>query len=388
MLRKIYFGDISVIIFSCIYYTNYIENRELHNSSIQVLILKLVAIVLFIFGYYSRKSHIPLINVLVFIFFLLTTLSYFISMSFGYNNCDVLYLNIPLQMPLLLVILKQGIVKRIFNILLFVIILQIGLDFWLLSTKRLLSESLAFEGGFGNENLNGLFINISLIYLLFGDLCLRSVIKWFFVIILISGSFLTLSLFSNIASVIILLLYFNRITFAKKVWLSTLVVVLGFLIIGLSSEVEWGEYIKIGFIENKIMALGGVLGLNDYDYGNSGSISIRLSLFDRTDDGFENLSHIIWGHIYDCNYYRVDNQFLTILGSFGLPLLLCYCIFLMVWVLRALKSNNDFFKMLSFIFLLTLFTNRILDYFPAMLLLVLILNVRRMNLKIPRLASI
>ena len=373
MLKRIYFSYLGVILILSVFYTNYILKRELGESSYLVLFLKIAAMVLILMGTFNPKEKPSVHESNYVVIMILAFMSYLIGTGL-YNNCDQIFLNSIIQLPLFFMGISNNNYKKIFDLIVSVAIIQILIDFYIQYSGFSLRLSAAFEGGFGNPSSFGVFLNICIAYVLFEKkLGLKN---WIIVSLLSLGSVLTLSLFTSI-SLAFVFLYFlkvNRIvSIAGILKFSFILACIGFCYNYFS---EYFDTIKFGFLENKLNSLLGYLGVINYDASNSLSVSVREKIVFETYHGFITYRNILFGHIYDCNYWRVDNQMLSYIGSFGIIWFTLFIVVLVKMIKKVLRGENNFFPRIGLLLIfIILFTNRILEYFPILFLVILMFKI-------------
>jgi hypothetical protein len=150
---------------------------------------------------------------------------------------------------------------------------------------------------------------------------------------------------------------------------------LGVIMITLSSHLLSDHVIY------KMKSLESLVTGSDNDPYQSRSVSLRREIHEQYVENFsENPSLGITVGFLDEAYMKYDSQFLTYFSSFGL---LVGCLFFAAATQALLKARHwklEFPAMCMLIFCVAFTTNRIMDYYPMPIFLVLILSIIRIRI--------
>lgn len=290
---------------------------------------------------------------------------------------DSLFLNTIIQLPVLLALVGTRFkidYVRWLKFIFWVIGIQVLIDILIWQTGKLLWLSTAFVGGLGNPSSFGLLCVLGATFFIFHPSVGRE--RWMLVILLTIGAFQTKALFAVIAIVLVLIVWV--LTSWRRTFFAS---ILGILFATGSILVLSGQSNdrEMGFIEHKLMAVGALFSLLEYDVHSSASVSQRIEMHEQTFNGFaiDPLSLIV-GHLKGLPYWPMDSQLLTYLGSFGVPFLILFLSLHAYWMLCGWRrrESDDGFTLLSLcIFGLIFVTNRILDYFPVAIIYFIIISI-------------
>jgi hypothetical protein len=309
--------------------------------------------------------------------FLYGAFSYVLAAGWHAHLNDSFFLNTIIQLPVLLALVGTRFeidyarwLKFIFGVL----GIQVLIDILIWKTGQSLWLSTAFVGGLGNPSSFGLLCALGATFYIFHPSVGRE--RWMLVILLTFGAFQTKSMFAVLAIALVLMVWIStswRHTFLAFI-LGFFLTLGSFLLLG--GQSDDGE---MGFIEHKLMAVGALLSLVEYNVDSSASVSQRIEMHERT---FGELAvdpvGLIVGHLQGLPYWPMDSQLLTYLGSFGAPFLILFLSLHVYWTVCAWRKrhvDNRFTLLSLFIFGLIFLTNRILDYFPVAIIYFIIVSV-------------
>ena len=303
--------------------------------------------------------------------------SYMLAASWYGRLNDSLFLNTIIQLPVLLALVGTRFnidyarwLKFIFRIL----GIQVLIDILIWQAGQSLWQSAAFIGGLGNPSSFGLLCALGTTFYIFHPSVGRE--RWVMAVLLTIGAFQTKSMFAVLVITLVLMVW------VLTSWRRTfLVSIIGFLLVIASILVpsEQSDDGKMGFIEHKLMAVGALLSLVEYDVNSSASVSQRIEMHERTfgELAVDPLS-LFAGHLKGLPYWPMDSQLLTYLGSFGAPFLILFLSLHAYWMVcawRRRQMDNGFALLSLFIFGLIFLTNRILDYFPMAIIYFMIISM-------------
>ena len=364
----------------CVYYFNYgitFDEGHIEGASPFTMLLRLLSIALIVWSlrpFNFRFNSLALLTIL----YVASATSFLLSILISGESNDILFFNNLLQLPVLIALsaTTQKInYARWLRFIGVVLALQVIIDamIWLTGASLWLSE--AFIGGVGNPSSFGFLCCLLVAFFLFHPKA--GPIRWVFVLVLAVGVVMSKSLFAVIALGIV---YIAWMLFGwRRIILS--VVTIGAGAFGVTTLLYNNDFGQIAFIEHKLNAVGALIGLMDYDVDSSASVSLRVAIHEQTFTAIaQDPFRLIYGHLEGKQYWPMDSQFLTYLGSFGVIILAGYIFLHITWLRDAIRSRNrningvfNFFALL--IFGLIFFTNRILDYFPVAIIYFMLISM-------------
>ena len=352
----------------CVYYRHYgrdFTEGELDASPL-TLVGRLVAVVVLVLALRPIRLRVDSAFALT-ATYCVALVSFLAVWTVNGSTNDTFFLNTAMQLPVLLAL--NGTRLRIdyarwFRFISRFVVLQAIIDIVIVSTGSALWFSGAFIGGVGNPSSFGLICALMCAFCLLHPDARRG--RRVVGAALAAAAIMTKSLFAVLA------VAFITVVWASRSWRR--LVAVG--IIGCCASISI-YYFALGaadnddpgFIENKILAAGTLLGFVSYDVNSSGSVAGRLEIHQRTYNAVRDEPlRLIVGHLQGKVYWPMDSQVLTYLGSFGIAMLVAFLLIHALWVRRAwLNADNDggFSLVALILFTVVFLTNRILDYFPV-----------------------
>lgn len=364
-------ASLSVLAVTTVYYVFYFIgfSETQSDGGALLLILKLVSVAAFSVFSLNLKSLLSPKSSALYLFYVIVWFGLVVltvkSIVYGFE--DLKYFNVIISsLPFLLFNLKNSLsfYADFFKVLVIVLMIQIAIDFYVLLTGLSLWENKAFVGGVGNANSFGFICNIGISYLLY---CKRLNAKCIACISLLSlGVLLTSSLMSVLFMMLNYLVYSLKRNLLFTIFICTLFV----LSVVLFYEYFISEHLKFK-IESLISLLSGEGGTQ------SRSVSLRVHIYSVFYDSLVNHTlHLLLFGYHNYSYYIADSQFLTYFGSFGLLWSFVFFAFLFATLIRArFILKNEFYTMVMLQFITYFIVNRILDYYPVPLILVLMVSL-------------
>lgn len=357
----------------CVYYFNYGTNFDeghIEGASSLTVVLRLLSIILIVWSLRPFNFLFNSLALLTLLYFVSAT-SFLLSIVISGESNDVLFFNNLLQVPVLMALsatTQKVNYVRWFQFIGIVLAVQVIIDVMIWSTGASLWLSEAFIGGVGNPSSFGFLCCLLVAFFLFHPKA--GSIRWVFVLVLAVGVVMSKSLFAVIALGIV---YISWTVFGwRRIILS--IATIGVGTFAGTTLLHNNDFGQIAFIEHKLNALGALIGLMDYDVDSSASVSLRVAIHEQTFTAIaQDPFRLIYGHLEGSQYWPMDSQILTYLGSFGVIILGGYILLHVTWMRDSIRRRNrningffNFFALL--IFGLIFFTNRILDYFPVALI--------------------
>lgn len=361
-----------------VYYFNYgttFDEGQIEGASPFTMILRLLSIALIVWSlrpFNFQFNSLALLTIL----YVASATSFLLSIGISGGSNDILFFNTLLQLPVLIALstTTQKInYARWFRFIGVVLALQIIVDAMIWFTGASLWLSEAFIGGVGNPSSFGFLCSLLVAFFLFHSKA--GPIRWVFVLILAVGAIMSKSLFAVIALGIV---YIVWIFFSwRRIILS--VVAIGAVAVSVPTLLYNTGFSQIVFIEHKLKAVGALIGLVDYDVDSSASVSLRVAIHEQTFTAIaQDPLRLIYGHLEGKQYWPMDSQFLTYLGSFGVIILAGFLILHFIWLRYSIcnRNINGIFNFCALlIFGLIFFTNRILDYFPIAIIYFMLISM-------------
>lgn len=296
---------------------------------------------------------------------------------YGHLN-DLLFLNTIIQLPVLLAVIGtrfQIDYVRWLKLIFVFLGIQVLIDILIWQSGKLLWISDAFVGGLGNPSSFGLLCALGVTFYILHPSVGRE--RWIMVVLLTFGAFQAKAIFAVFAIALVVLVWISsslRRTFLASVL--GIFLALGYVLV-LSDRGNYDG--EIALLENKLMAVGALLSLVEYDVGSSASVTQRIEMHERTFSGLSaNPLSLITGHLEGLPYWPMDSQLLTYLGSFGAPFLIFFLFLNVYWIVCAWRrrlEDNGFTLLSIVIFFLIFLTNRIMEYFPVEIIYFIIVSI-------------
>jgi hypothetical protein len=283
---------------------------------------------------------------------------------------DSLYFNTLLQLPLLIALAgtrRQFDYPSCVRFVVGVLVVQLMGDAVLRLAGISLWQSYAFVGGVGNPSSFALLCAIGMAFCIFYPEGVRW--RWPLAVLLGLGALQTKAMFGAFAIALILLVW------AGSSWRRASIGVFFCAIAATSAlaliQGEVGKRER-GFLEHKLTAAAAFAGLAEYDVGSSASVSQRVEMHQRTiAEIFDEPSRLLWGHLGGLPYWPMDSELLTYLGSFGLPFvtaLMMTQVYFTWCAWRTRKVDGGFHALALLLFGFIFLTNRVLDYYPIVMI--------------------
>ena len=361
-----------------VYYFNYgttFDEGQIEGASPFTMILRLLSIALIVWSlrpFNFQFNSLALLTIL----YVASATSFLLSIGISGGSNDILFFNTLLQLPVLIALSATTLkinYARWFRFIGVVLALQVIVDAMIWFTGASLWLSEAFIGGVGNPSSFGFLCSLLVAFFLFHSKA--GPIRWVFVLILAVGAIMSKSLFAVIALGIV---YIVWIFFSwRRIILS--VVAIGAVAVSVPTLLYNTGFSQIVFIEHKLKAVGALIGLVDYDVDSSASVSLRVAIHEQTFTAIaQDPLRLIYGHLEGKQYWPMDSQFLTYLGSFGVIILAGFLILHFIWLRYSIcnRNINGIFNFCALlIFGLIFFTNRILDYFPIAIIYFMLISM-------------
>ena len=361
-----------------VYYFNYgtnFDEGQIEGASPFTMLLRLLSIALIVCSlrpFAFRFNSLGLLAIL----YVASAISFLLSIGISSGSNDILFFNTLLQLPVLIALsatTRKINYARWLRFIGVVLTLQVIVDAMIWFTGATLWLSEAFIGGVGNPSSFGFLCSLLVAFFLFHPKA--GPMQLVFALILAVGVVMSKSLFA----VIVLGTVYT--VFAFSTWRRTIlnVVAIGITAVGVTTFLYNDDFSQLVFIEHKIKAAGALIGLVDYDVDSSASVSQRVAIHEQT---FTAIAHdpfrLIYGHLEGKQYWPMDSQYLTYLGSFGVIMLAGFLMLNFIWLRYSIYDRNkngifNFFALL--IFCLIFFTNRILDYFPVAIIYFMLISM-------------
>lgn len=362
-----------------VYYLNYggnFEEGSTEGVGVQTLLMRLAGVVCIVTALLPIRLW-SWSSIMIQGLYLYGAFSYVLAAGWHGHLNDSFFLNTIIQLPVLLALVGSRFkidhvrwLKFIFGVL----CIQVLIDILIWQTGQSLWLSTAFVGGLGNPSSFGLLCTLGATFYIFHPSVGRE--RWMMVVLLTIGAFQTKAMFAVLAITLVLIVWISiswRRTFLAFI-LGILLAVGSVLVLGGQSDDGETE-----FIEHKLMAVGALLSLVEYDVDSSASVSQRIEMHERT---FGELAvdplGLIVGHLKGLPYWPMDSQLLTYLGSFGAPFLILFLSLHTYWMVcawRRRRGDNGFALLSLCIFGLIFMTNRILDYYPVATIYFIIISI-------------
>jgi hypothetical protein len=359
-----------------VYYFNYgtaFDEGQIDGASPFTMLLRLLSITLIV---WSLRPFNFRFDSLVFltILYVASATSFLLSIGISGESNDILFFNTLLQLPVLIALsatTRKINYARWLRFIGVVLVLQVVVDAMIWFTGASLWLSEAFIGGVGNPSSFGFLCSLLVAFFLFHPKA--GSIRWVFVLILAVGVVMSKSLFAVTALVIVYIAWmaFN--------WRRIILNILAIGVVGLTALLYNTDFSQMAFIEHKLKAVGALIGLVDYDVDSSASVSLRVAIHEQTLTAIaQDPLRLIYGHLEGKQYWPMDSQFLTYLGSFGVIILTGFLVLYFIWLRYSISNRNingifNFVALL--IFGLIFLTNRILDYFPIAIIYFMLISM-------------
>lgn len=336
--------------------------------------LKFLSIVIICNFFKNKKPSLSILNKLLLSFFLFSGLLILIRLPF-LSSIDKQFINVFLTLPILFGFGPKNVKEfnEVDRLILFSFGFWFLLDTYFFLTSSSIWSSGAFIGGVGNPSSYG-FILIY-IYEVAIKIIRKKSIRFYIRFLVVISLFLTQALMP------ILLFFLIQFIKLKKIYLFTILV--SFFV--LFSKIEYFlEFLPDAYWKYKLVKL--IDFSKDLDVSNaSKSISVRIDFFESFNLLFSDLYSILFGGVNNTYYNFGDSHIVTYITSFGIPL---FILFVISMFGLYFKSRNTKLKYFVISFILILFTNRILDYWPVPVLIFLVFNrsdiyFKNNNLKTP-----
>lgn len=361
-----------------VYYFNYgtsFDEGQIEGGSPFTMLLRLFSIVLVVWS--LRPFHFQLNSLaLLTILYVASATSFLLSIGISGSSNDILFFNTLLQLPVLIALsaTTQKInYARWFRFIGGVLALQVIVDAMIWFTGASLWLSEAFIGGVGNPSSFGFLCSLLVAFFLFHPKA--GPVRWVFVLILAAGVVMSKSLFAVMALGVVYIAW--MLSSWRRIILS--VVTIGAVAVSIAALLYNTSFSQIVFIEHKLKAVGALIGLVDYDVDSSASVSLRVEIHQQTATAIaQDPLRLIYGHLEGKQYWPMDSQILTYLGSFGVIMLFVFLALYFVWLRYSIRNRSvDGIFCLSALLLfgLIFFTNRILDYFPMAIIYFIIISM-------------
>lgn len=361
-----------------VYYLNYgttFDEGQIKEASPFTMLLRLLSIALIVwslrpFGF--RFNSLALLTIMYFA----SAASFILSIGISGGSNDILFLNTLLQLPVLIALsatTRKINYARWLRFMGVVLALQVIVDAMIWVTGGSLWLSEAFIGGVGNPSSFGFLCSLLVAFFLLHPKA--GPIRWLFVLILAAGVVMSKSLFAVIALGIVYIAW--MFSSWRRIILS--LVVIGAIAVSISTLFYNTGFGQMVFVEHKLKAAGALIGLVDYDIDSSASVSVRVAIHEQTFTAIaQDPLRLIYGHLEGKQYWPMDSQFLTYLGSFGVIILADFLVLHLVWLQYSIRNRsiNGIFNFCALlIFGLVFFTNRILDYFPVAIIYFMLISM-------------
>ena len=352
----------------CVYYRHYgrdFTEGDLDPSPV-TMVARLVAVVVLVLALRPPRLRVDSAFALTALY-CVALASLLAAWLINGSTNDTFFLNTAMQLPILLALSGTRLridYPRWFRFIARFVALQAMGDIVIVSTGSALWFSGAFIGGVGNPSSFGLICALMSAFCLLHPEAGRG--RRVLGVGLAAAAVMTKSLFAILAVV------FLTVVWASRSWRRLVAVAVIACCASISIyyfALGAADNDDPGFIENKVLAAGTLLGFVSYDVNSSGSVGGRLEIHQRTYDALRDEPwRLVLGHLQGKVYWPMDSQVLTYLGSFGIAMLAAFLFIHALWMRRAwLNAGNDggfgFVALILFTFIFL--TNRILDYFPV-----------------------
>jgi hypothetical protein len=360
-----------------VYYLNYggvFDEGSTEGVGMQTLLVRVVAvscIVTALFPFRLRSWSSIVIQAL----YIYGALSFVLAAGWYGPLNDSFFLNTIIQLPVLLALVGTRCeidYVRWLKLIFWVLGIQVVIDILILQTGHSLWLSKAFVGGLGNPSSFGLLCVLGGTFCIFHPSVGRE--RWILVIMLTIGAYQSKAVFAVLTIAMLFMVWIS--TSWKRTICASIVgflLALGSVLLS-NGQSDDGE---TGYVEHKLMAVGALLSLVEYDVDSSASVSQRIAMHKST---FGELAvdpvALVAGHLKGLPYWAMDSQLLTYLGSFGAPFLMLFLTLHVYWMVcawRRRQEDNGFTFLCLCIFGLIFTTNRILDYFPIAIIYFMII---------------
>ena len=321
--------------------------------------LKILSVFLSIYGLGHSGWRIVSNSKNLLFFFSLTALLIAIRLPY-YGLADLKFMNVYLCLPFLLLgNLTEKNYYLFDRILFFSFLVWCCIDFTLFLTSNSIWSSGAFIGGVGNPSSYG-FLLIYLYEVVSSRIRKRT-------ILLVFRIFIILSLFLTQALMPILLFLFLQFLKIPRIFIVLTTFGLFASLLFLDSLIELLPDTYWSFKLIKLLNF-----LQDFDVSKaSTSIAVRIEFFKSLSELNSSVYRLLFGGVNQTYYNFGDSQIVTYLTSFGLISFAFFFLFMRNLLAVSRHSNLRLFVMA---FVLILFTNRILDYWPIPMLVFLVIN--------------
>ena len=361
-LFQIYLSDISEVVNGVLY----IKGGTFQRNLIKFCGIFLFYVVLYReFSFRSFKYNfalkIPLLYYLITLIFIAPLIFQANYMNAGAHR---MALNLVLFFPVLFINFSgengNELFFRLIKIVIWVVCIQLFIDLLI----KLLSHNYLniILGGMGNANTFGLHLIIASLGLrfIYNKLLLSNLVLLF--------TLGTGSLICSLIAIILIIVNLFSISF-KRISIKTLLIILILLAISLM----WKENIS-NVILNE---LGGSLNHAEkkirnlllLEFDKLGSIRGRLNwIHNNIQLMLDNPLSIFFGHPNFIPLKTGDGFFITLLVTLGLPALLLFILSHLYLIRLGIKEKTSLSKFSSYtlmVYMFFFFTNRILDYWPA-----------------------
>lgn len=326
------------------------------------IILKIISITLICLLSKVNKYFIKS-NYLLIIFFIVYLVLVVIRVPFNESR-DIMFLNTFISLPLLFGYGPSTAedFKRFDRLLLWMLLSWVFLDSFFYFTGNSLWHNKAFIGGIGNPSSYG-FLLIYIYEVAIFEI--KNKRFRFFIRLLI----FTIILLSQALMPLLVFILIQFIKLPKKIIFLTLMIL---FFIGSQLDLFFG-FLPDEHWKFKLVAL--VDFLKTFDVSNTSlSISTRIEFFEGIKLLNSDVLTFLFGNVNDTYYNSGDSQYATYITSFGVPFFL---IFIFALGMLYVKASITSLKYFIIAFLLILFTNRILDYWP--IAIIIFISINRVN---------
>ena len=361
-----------------VYYLNYsttFDEGQIDAASPLTMLGRLLSVMLIVWSLKPFKLRSDASVLLVFLYIAAAT-SFFLSIAISGETNDILFTNTLIQLPVLVALsatTQRVDYARWFRLVGIILTLQVIGDVIIGLAGDALWLSGAFIGGLGNPSSFGFLCCLLVTFYLFHPKA--GSLKWLFVLIISIGAFKSESLFAVISLGIVYFLWMIR----RWGWLIAGGLIMGVAVTGIYilDENTTGE--QISFIQHKLSAVGALVDAVDYDVESSASVSLRIQIHSETFAAIEDDPlRLFYGHFEGKQYWPMDSQLLTYLGSFGVIMLMIFLSLHVAWLKMSFKNkicDGGFIFISLVLFSLIFLTNRILDYFPVATIYFLLISM-------------
>ena len=371
----LYLGSILAL---SVYYFNYgasFDEGQIEGASPLTMLFRILSIALIVWSlrpFNFRFNSLALLAILYFV----SAISFILPIGASEDFNDILFLNTLLQLPVLIALsattrkINHG---RWLRLIAIVLALQVIIDAMIFYAGASLWLSEAFIGGVGNPSSFGFLCGLLVAFLLFHPSA--GSMRWVFILILAAGVIMSKSLFAVVALGVVYLAWVF-LSWRRIILSAVAICAIAISIVTLLYSID---FTQIAFIEHKLKAVGALVGLVDYDVDSSASVSQRVEIHQQIGTAIaQNPLSLIFGHLEGKQYWPMDSQILTYLGSFGALMVVVFVALHFIWLRYSLRNRNvdGVFSLIALILFGFIFlTNRILDYFPIAIIYFMIISM-------------